>query len=111
MIQSHLMGERFTMTTFFIAGVVDIATTLIGTNLGLREVGPLGNIANSLDQMNFAYVTRMSVTAGLVGIYALSKKYPGRYSFSVDKALRASNVLCWGVVALNTIQIYDMIIR
>jgi hypothetical protein len=99
------MKEKFMMTSFFAAGVTDVATTAVALNAGLVEVG-LGarNLAEA-NNMAGAYVFRMAVTSVLIGLYAFSKEHPNRFSFSIDRATRIANIISWGVAALNAVQL------
>lgn len=93
------------MTTFLVGGLGDVATTAVGLSNGFREVGPLGSQLMEADNHTGAYVARIAVTAVLLGLYALSKEHPNRFTYSVDRAMRISNVITWGIVALNAVQI------
>lgn len=99
------MKEKFVMTTFLAAGLGDVATTAVGLSNGFKETGIMGQHLVEMNNETGAYVARVAVSAVLIGIYALSKEYPNRFSFSVDRAMRISNVITWGIVALNTVQI------
>lgn len=92
------------MTSLMTAAYADIGSTAIGLTRGFHEVGFL---ASQFEQnaMTTAFITRLAVTSVLVGIYAISKEYPNRLTFSVDKAARITNIITWGVVALNAVQL------
>jgi energy-converting hydrogenase Eha subunit A len=99
------MKEKFIMTSFFVAGLSDIATTAIGLENGMVERGIAGKNLAETNNMVGAYVFRIAVTSVLIGLYAFSKENPSRFSFSIDRATRIANVICWGVVALNATQL------
>lgn len=99
------MKEKFVMTSLLVGGVADIATTAVGLSQGFQEVGGFGSHAAETGNMNGAYIYRMAVTAILIGIYAYSKENPNRFSYSIDRAARISNLILWGVVALNAVQL------
>lgn len=99
------MKEKFVMTTFFAAGLTDVATTAVALKSGFSEIGIIGSRMHEVGNPDGMYVYRMAVTAVLIGLYAFSKEHPSRYSFSIDRATRIANIISWGVVALNSIQI------
>jgi hypothetical protein len=99
------MKEKFVMTSVFIASLGDVASTHLGISHGLKEMGVLGSHFFETNSMANAYIVRVATTALLIGVYALSKEYPGDFSFSIDKATRIINVLSWGVVSLNMLQL------
>jgi energy-converting hydrogenase Eha subunit A len=102
------MKEKFVMSTFFIGGMSDVATTAVGLANGFKEVGPLASHLMEVDNDTGAYITRIAVTSVMLGVYALSKEYPNRFSYSVDRAMRISNLITWGIVALNVVQIAQL---
>lgn len=99
------MKEKFIMTTFFAGGMADIATTAIGLNAGFKEIGFLGSYMSEMNNMTGAYIVRTAISAILIGLYALTKEKNSRFAISFDGAVRISNVISWGVVALNAVQV------
>lgn len=99
------MKERFVMTTFMMAGLADVATTMGNLNLGYKEIGIAAGPMVEMGNHTGAYVYRMTVTAVLIGLYAFSKEHPHRFSFSIDRGVRIANVISWGIVTLNTMQL------
>jgi len=97
------------MTSLLAASVADVVTTGVGLNVGLTESGFAGSHFIESGNPDAAYVSRVAVTALLIGVYALSKEYPGRFSYSIDKAMNILNVVAWGIVVLNTAQIAGLI--
>ncbi len=98
------MKERFVMTSLMASAYADITSTFIGLNNGFHEVGFLGSQMAEHNAMTHAYISRIAVTAIFIGIYALSKENPSRFTFSVDRAARIGNLLSWGAVTLNALQ-------
>ncbi len=82
-----------------------VATKQLLATGKFEEVGILGRQLFSEGNMTGAYIARMGFAAVLIGVYALSKEYPNSLSFSVDRAMRISNVLVWGVLAVNMAQL------
>lgn len=99
------MKEKFVMASFLTAGVADVATTMAALNIGLTESGIFGQKMAETENMNGAYMYRLAVTSIIVALYAFSKENPSRYSFSIDKATRIANIISWGIVTLNTLNI------
>jgi hypothetical protein len=99
------MKERILMTSVLIGSMADVVSTHMGLNLGLKEIGLVGSLNFENHSMTNAYISRIAVTALIIGMYALTKEYPNRLSYSVDKATRIINLITWGVVAMNSIQL------
>ncbi|SRR5581483_4388828 len=99
------MKEKFVMTSVFASSIADVVSTHIGLSNGLQEVGIFGRMSFENHLITNAYISRVAMTAVLIGVYALCKQYPNRFSFSVDKATRIVNVITWGAVALNMAQL------
>lgn len=99
------MKEKLLMTSFFVGSMGDIATTAYALNVGLPEKGVMGMRLAEMNNMTGAYIYRIAATVMLIGIYAISKERPGRFTFSADRALRAANLITWGITALNAVQI------
>ncbi len=101
--------EKFLLTSFFTSNFVDIASTAYGLKLGFYEKGILGS--HFVEQGNFddAVIMRTAVTAIMIGLYALANKNKDKlklnWSYTLDKSLKASNIISWGVAILNTTQI------
>lgn len=103
------MKEKIIMTSVVTAAFADAGTTAMGLNMGFREVGILPSHMVESGLTTEAYITRIAVSAVLIGIYALSKQYPNKYSDSVDKGIRIGNLVAWGVAALNAVQLIKYI--
>lgn len=99
------MKEKFMMTSCLLAGVGDVATSALGLSVGLREVSPLAGQLVEAGNADAAFISRMASTAVLIGLYALSRKHAGVYTQGLDNILGISNVIAWGVVALNILNI------
>lgn len=93
------------MTSVLSAGFADVGTTAMGLNFGFSEVGILPSYMVESGLTTEAYMTRIAVSAVLIGIYALSKQYPHKYTDAVDKGIRIGNIIAWGVAALNAAQL------
>lgn len=99
------MKEKVIMTSVLAAGFADVGTTAIGLNSGFREVGILASQMVESGHTTEAYLTRIAVSAILIGIYAVSKEYPNKFTNSIDKGIRIGNIFAWGIAALNAAQI------
>ncbi len=99
------MKEKFVMTTFFAGGMADVATTMVGLRLGIQEGGIAGGPLVEQGYETNAYVFRVAVTAAWIGLYSLSKQHPGRWDFSIDRAVRIANVISWSVAVMNAIEV------
>lgn len=99
------MKEKVIMTSVLTAGFADVGTTAMGLNMGFVEVGILPSHMIESGLATEAYITRIAVSAVLIGIYALSKQYPHKFTDSVDKGIRIGNIVAWGVAALNAVQL------
>ena len=99
------MKEKFEMTTFMMGAFADVVSTQMAMGLGMKEVGIASRGMMESGAQSAAYALRVAVPAILIGLYALTKKHGGRWEFSLDRAMRIGNIVCWGVVALNMAQI------
>jgi len=104
--------ENRIMTSFTLAHYSDtvISSVAMGINLpGFSEVGLLSLIP----EVNFgeAVIVKTAVTACLIGLYALTKKHNNRFAYSFEEALKISNVLTWGMTALNTLQVLPELLK
>lgn len=100
------MKEKVLMTSFFIAGAVDMASTSYGLTLpGFTEQGIAGAQFVESGQFTHALLVRTAVTAWMIGTYALTKTHQSRWTFPVEKAMAINNVICWGINVLNVSQI------
>lgn len=95
------MKEKIMMTSVVAASVADVLTTKIGLALGANEVGFIGRHMVESGMVDEAMFLRLGVAVTLMGIYALSKEYPNKYSDAIDKGVRIGNLYAWGIAALN----------
>ena len=73
------MSEKGLMTSFFMAGLFDVSSTAIGLRMGFQEVGPLASGVVESGNIHVAFISRMAVTAVMLGLYALTKKHNNRW--------------------------------
>lgn len=97
------MNERFLMSSVMTAGIADVYTSLIGFSQGIEEGGLLAGYLVEKGDVDGAIWARIGVAALLVGLYALNKEFPNKYSEAIDKGVRAGNLYAWSVAALNAI--------
>lgn len=100
------MKEKDLMTSFFLANVADIATTSYGMSVvGLKEVGVVGSHLAESGHISDAFLVRTAVTAGMIGLYAITKQHGSRWAFSFETAMHIANIISWSAIVLNTVQI------
>lgn len=105
------MKEKPLMTSFLAANFLDIATTAYGVGLGFREVGIYGKNMVESGHISDTFLLRTAVTAIYIGTYALAKKSESSFSFPLEKSMQIANVLSWGVMAFNAVQIASHLIH
>lgn len=100
------MKEKALITSFFTAMAADSAISYLFTmNEGWREGNWL--VASKIEQgeLNQVIIAKMGFTAVLIGTYALSSKLNSRWEYPTRKALQISNVIMWGFMVWNTVNI------
>ena len=99
------MKENSVAKSFFVANLADVGSTIIGVRLGMQEIGGVAGPMIESGNEEVFYLLKMGITAGLIGIYLLSQEKGGRLGYVVGNSVRILNILTWGVIALNTVQI------
>jgi hypothetical protein len=100
------MKEKGLMTSFFLAGAVDVASTTYGLTLeGFNEVWIVGGPMVESGHFSNAALLRTAVTVSMIGMYALTKTHNSRWAFSFEKAMSIGNAICWGFNVFNVSQI------
>ena len=100
------MKEKLLMTSFYLGNFADAAITMVGINQpGFRELNQAADNLISNGGIYNALVGKMAIVAVLTGIYALTASENGRFKWPVERAMQIGNVVVWGAVAWNTLNV------
>jgi hypothetical protein len=104
------MKDRLLITSFFTANLADIAITTYGmTQKGFMERGVSANAFFETQNPVPMYIAKLAITAGLIGLYALSKKsknvFGVKWEYVFEKALQFGNVAVWTMMLWNGINV------
>jgi hypothetical protein len=94
------------INSFLLANLADAILTGIGLNLlGFREIGVVAGGMLAADAAVELLIFKIAITAFMIGIYALAVTRQGRWSSSIQSAVRIGNIAVWLVVAWNELNI------
>lgn len=110
------------MTSFAAGQLIDASMTAVAiNNYNATEISPFGGaeLMRDLGQ-NEVFILKTAVTAILIGLYALSsiheptlkiKSAEIKAKYVLEKSLQAASIITWGVVALNSIDLFPILIK
>ena len=91
---------------FFLGNFVDSTSTpIILTQEGWSEMNSLAAQKFGNGEMYEVIMVKMLLTATLIGTYALAKGINSKLEYPLEKVLRIGNLVVWGVLAWNTLNI------
>lgn len=99
------MKEKFVVTTFLAGHLADASISTIGIAANFSEHGFLANRLLETEGLPNALLAKMAVTAVVIGLYAFSKENNSRFFPPVYQAMRFTNLITWGLVALNSLKL------
>ncbi|HZQ05135.1 MAG TPA: DUF5658 family protein [Anaerolineae bacterium] len=102
----ELIQDKRLINSFILANLCDALLTGIALQLpGFMEKGVLAGQMLAQAQVIELLILKTSITAFMIGIYALAAQREGRWAYSIKTALRIGTLVVWGVVAWNELNI------
>jgi hypothetical protein len=110
---THIYSQTQVMTkgkrlihSFILANICDALLTGIALQLpGFMEKGFLAGEMMAQAKVIELLIFKTAITAFMIGIYALAAHRNGRWSSSIETALKIGTVVVWIVVAWNELNI------
>jgi hypothetical protein len=100
------LKEKALITMFFLGNFVDSTSTpIILAQEGWSEMNSLAAQKFGDGEMYEVIMIKMLLTATMIGTYALAKGINSKLEYPLEKALRIGNLVVWGVLVWNTVNI------
>ncbi len=100
------MKEKQLITSFFVANLIDtLASTYFLAQDGWRELNRLAFDKIAMGEIHELIIIKLTVTAVLIGAYALAKATDSRLEYPLEISLRLGSLVVWSVQIWNAANI------